>query len=361
MKVLVIGAGLAGLSLAYQLHQHHIEVTIVEARSRIGGRILTIFPSNRPSVPLDLGSTWFWDEHKHIKKLLRELRLKHYSQATKGLAIFDNGRGKTPRQYTPASEPTKYRLVGGMQALIDKLQKKLPPDAIHLDTRVTELSADAEGIVISATQNNKTVYFDADYVVSTIPPQVASSSITYHPSLPIEVLQTLRTIPTWMGQTMKIFLVFDTPFWQKIGLSGTSTSELGIVNEFYDASPAGEPFGVLVGEIHPQSLGYNMFKEERRQAIVEQLKRMYGWRAHDIKAYEEINWAYEAYTSHDPTINHQVTDYSGYGHARLQDPVLNGRLFWGGSEVSQVSGGYMDGAVYRAKEIADIIKILVEE
>ncbi len=41
-KVVVVGAGLAGLCAAYQLTQAGLEVKIVEARDRIGGRVLTL-------------------------------------------------------------------------------------------------------------------------------------------------------------------------------------------------------------------------------------------------------------------------------------------------------------------------------
>jgi len=355
VKVLIIGAGLAGLTTAYKLHKHDIDVTIVEARSRIGGRILTVFPSNRPSVPLDFGSMWYWDDHKHIKKLIRELRLKPYPQITKGLAIYDNGPGKTPRQFAPQVSSQKYSLVGGMQALLDKLQKRLPADAIHVDTVVTELSADKDGVVISATCNGKTVLYDADYVINTLPPRLATTSIIYHPNLPEDVWQVLYKIPAWMGYAMKVFLVYDSPFWQKIGLSGTSMSQLGVVNEFYDASPKDSTFGVLVGLIHPDSDGYNMFADNRKQAVIEQLKRQYGWQAKEIKVYDEINWAYESYTTDRPAIYKRINDQSLYGNPILQPPAMDGRLFWGSSEVSTVSGGTMDGAVYRANEITEII------
>lgn len=355
MKVLIIGAGLAGLTLAYQLHKQEIDVTIVEARSRIGGRIHTVFPSKRPSVPLDYGSIWYWDEHKHIKKLIRELRLKHYPQITRGLAIHDNGPGRTPRQFTPQITSQKHRLIGGMQSLVDKLKDHLPPDAIHVDTVVTELSADSEGIVISATQNDKMMLYDADYVVNTLPPTLATTSIAYHPHLPEDVWQALYRTPTWMGYAMKVFLVYDSPFWQKMGLSGMSISETGVVNEFYDASPKDSIFGVLVGFINPDSDGYNMFADDRKQAVIEQLKRQYGWQAKEFKVFDEVNWAYESYTTDQPSIHNRMNDQSLFGNPILQEPVMNGRLFWGGSEISTVSGGTMDGAVYRANEIAEAI------
>ena len=55
IDVVVIGAGAAGLAAGRELSQAGLRVTVVEARGRIGGRILTLRDPRSP-VPLELGA-----------------------------------------------------------------------------------------------------------------------------------------------------------------------------------------------------------------------------------------------------------------------------------------------------------------
>jgi monoamine oxidase len=55
-RTLIIGAGMAGLAAARELIQHHFDVTILEARDRIGGRVWT--DRSWPDAALDLGASW---------------------------------------------------------------------------------------------------------------------------------------------------------------------------------------------------------------------------------------------------------------------------------------------------------------
>jgi len=54
-RVLVIGAGMAGLVAARLLRDSRCEVTVLEARARIGGRVWT---DDSMGVPIDLGGSW---------------------------------------------------------------------------------------------------------------------------------------------------------------------------------------------------------------------------------------------------------------------------------------------------------------
>jgi monoamine oxidase len=59
--VLVLGAGAAGLAAARDLSHAGLRVTVVEARARVGGRILTVHDPRAP-VPLELGAEFVHGE-----------------------------------------------------------------------------------------------------------------------------------------------------------------------------------------------------------------------------------------------------------------------------------------------------------
>ena len=55
-RVVIVGAGIAGLGAAVALRNAGFEVIVVEARNRIGGRIHSSM--RWPDLPVDLGASW---------------------------------------------------------------------------------------------------------------------------------------------------------------------------------------------------------------------------------------------------------------------------------------------------------------
>ncbi len=71
--VVVVGAGLAGLAAARHLAAHGHEVTVVEARERVGGRTEGLVLDD--GTPLELGGTWLGEGHSRMYELVAELGL----------------------------------------------------------------------------------------------------------------------------------------------------------------------------------------------------------------------------------------------------------------------------------------------
>jgi len=59
--VAIIGAGLAGLHASRLLRAAHVDCVLIEARDRLGGRILTVDQYGQPADDgFDLGPFWYW-------------------------------------------------------------------------------------------------------------------------------------------------------------------------------------------------------------------------------------------------------------------------------------------------------------
>jgi monoamine oxidase len=100
-EVVVIGAGLSGLAAARALADAGRETVVLEARERVGGRLLNA--SLGDGVTVDVGAQWVGDDHDRVRRLAAELGVETFPQHGDGRNLLDVGgtrrryRGTIPR------------------------------------------------------------------------------------------------------------------------------------------------------------------------------------------------------------------------------------------------------------------------
>lgn len=79
-RVIVLGAGFAGLAAARALKEKGVDVVVLEARSRIGGRVNSQVIDRDENLVVELGAEWVGNSHTRIIELCKEF----------GLELFNN-------------------------------------------------------------------------------------------------------------------------------------------------------------------------------------------------------------------------------------------------------------------------------
>src|ERR1051325_11560400 len=75
-RVIVVGAGLAGLTAAYELSRAGHDVTILEARNRAGGRVFTV-REFADGLVAEGGAEFIDDVHDYALKYVNERSEEH--------------------------------------------------------------------------------------------------------------------------------------------------------------------------------------------------------------------------------------------------------------------------------------------
>ena len=95
--VVVVGAGLAGLTAARELTGAGLDVQVLEARDRVGGRNLSQSVGNHPEDVVELGGQWVGPTQHEVLALAEELGIGTYPNHVEGKNLFETDKGKMKR------------------------------------------------------------------------------------------------------------------------------------------------------------------------------------------------------------------------------------------------------------------------
>lgn len=237
------------------------------------------------------------------------------------------------------------RIAGGAQQLSEGLAR-LSGAEIRLAQPVARITQHRGTVEVSTTEDH--TYVGRFAVVALAPPMC--DQIAFDPPLP-ENRQRLHA-ELVMGSVCKCIVGYDRPFWRDRGISGESISNGRWAKLFFDATPHGSETGALVAFVFSDAakeLGRKP-ESERRQLIVDDLRRLYGPEASAPTWYVDKDWTSEVFSGGCYTALFAPGQLSELGSA-LRDPF--GLLHFAGCETATRWVGYMDGALQAGERAAE--------
>ena len=269
-KVIIIGAGAAGLYAAYILKSKGIDFQLLEASSTYGGRLgkLTGFANfpidtgaqwlhgknsilgdlikkSKTNITLDDSETKFWFNNQLVNSLpqetdifegddLPDISFEDYAlqnglgneykyiveniagdqgAAASRLSVY--GNNKDEEHWSAGDDDFKFEET--FFDLIDTQIANQVKDYILLNTVVSKIDYSQSTILITDSNNNT---FNADKVIITVPiPILKSADIQFTPALPDE--KTAAFAKIGMDAGMKVFLKFSNKFFDQNIIGGS--------------------------------------------------------------------------------------------------------------------------------------------
>lgn len=265
-SVIIIGAGAAGLAAARSLVDEGKDVTVVEARDRIGGRVWT---DTTFGLPLDLGASWIHGVSGNpLTTLADEAEIERVETRYGSRRVRDDSGAVVEPEDLPVDFDDVTSIEHEYAAPMDDLSTRadnegeefsggdvvMPDGYIEILEQLTD-GLDIElGVIVDHVETNAqsaTVRAgdrinEADAVLITVPLGVLKTdAITFSPPLDNDRLGAIDRLG--MGLLDKVYLRFDDVFWDAdVDIIGYVGPNRGYFAEWLNVAKfTGEP--ILLG------------------------------------------------------------------------------------------------------------------
>ncbi len=358
---LIIGGGLSGVYLARALAQKKHDCLLIEARDRLGGRVLSQGPaqqSNDENVArFDLGPAWVWPQLQPlINRLLNELDIPAFPQYTHGALLYEDADTVLPQRYSnPSAHSQSFRVTCGAITLVERLAESMAPELMLLGEKAVRVSNQAAGVSVDMMNaQGRRQSIRAGRVVLALPPRLMAT-MEFIPALPEDLRRRWLDTPTWMAGHAKVIALYTKPFWREQGLSGEVFSRRGPLSEIHDASPAsGGPYALFGFAGIAADMRRQLGVAEFSRRSLAQLERLFGEPAASPIELLMKDWSDDRFTA---TESDGVSSlhHPDYGLRESDRGLWDGKILLAGSEVAEQNGGYLEGALEAAYEVLKVI------
>lgn len=346
--VVVVGGGLSGLAAAWQLHRHGVDVRLLEARDRTGGRVL--------SIPFgdswfDYGPSWVWRGQPHVAGILKHFGIGVYEQVCDGDLLHQTADGVVQRNDIFKPMQGALRVHGGIAAICSALRAELPDEIVHCDAAVTALNASSAEDGFVSVETKAGDKFRSANIALAVPLAIAAS-IVFEPALDERSVGLLKSTPTWMAGQAKVFAFYERQFWREQGLSGDAFSGRGPLAEIHDATTEiGSPAALMgfVGiDAHAREV---MTKPKLIEAAKMQLVELFGPEAASPTEMQIMDWSTEPFTA-AASDRIAPSHHPQYGIKVQPESPWADRVSFIVSETATENGGLVEGALHQGLKYA---------
>ena len=286
-KVLVLGAGLAGLVAAYELSKLGHDVTVLEARTRPGGRVHTLREPFSDGLYAEAGAARIPDNHDLTHKYVKEFELPlepFYPSRLSALRFDRDSREEVPISgYTDAmtrqfgedlgGNPDRWQKIKGGTDLLPKAFADRLGNKIHYGSPVVKIEQDEKQARVVFLNAGRRQTMTADDVLCTIP-----FSVLRKVELPMLSAKKKDVIKdTHYDAVARVYLQTRNRIWEEKGLNGFAFTK-GAVEIWQPTWSQSGPRGILMTYARPgEAERITKLKENERIATtLKQLDEMFG-------------------------------------------------------------------------------------
>ena len=218
-QVIIIGAGVAGLSAAKKLEEEGVSYQILEATDKLGGRIQK--DETFADFPIDLGAEWIHEDKSILNYLINQpgnepdvetiLYQPMNVNEVVGNNIFQISNQDMIDYYADYITEYKFKNTTWYDFINENFAQQVKQNIIY-NSKVTTIDYSQDQVVLTTEDG---IIYEADKVILTVSVGVLkSNAITFNPSLPAEKITALEDVEFFPG--FKLFMKFSDQFYPDV-------------------------------------------------------------------------------------------------------------------------------------------------